>query len=956
MTELSKEMLQEQVERRRQRGIEGLVKIVNQGQNPVSSTFEVTSASKQIYTVQIRSLTERLNTCTCPDYLSNTIGTCKHVEGVLSNLKKEFAHRWEEFVSQVPSITQIYVHHAHQTTIRITLPLPKSERLKMLLARYFDAEGVLQGKVTQSLPALLDELNRLSAKQGGQMSVDQSVHDYLKNQQEIEAVEQQKRWFLDQIEQGNRSLSVLSTPLYRYQEEGVLHLTFGQRALLADDMGLGKTIQAIAAASLLKQLRDIRHILIVTPASLKHQWSREIQRFTSLSVQIIEGNQIGRRQLYQDLRFFNIINYELMRYDQKEITRRKFDLVILDEAQRIKNWRTKTATSVKRLRSPYAFVLTGTPLENRLDELFSVLQFIDPTILGPLWRFNQRYYEVNRRPSGSYKVLGYKNLDELRHRIAPYVLRRLKDQVQLDLLERIDSNFFVEMTEPQRAAYGEYEHKVAKLMSLARRRPLTPEEHQILLGCLVKMRLICNALALHDPEIKEHDREKTSPKLRELREILSEEIAGNGRKAIIFSQWAKMLSLTEPVLKKLGLGWVKLTGDVPSKKRGRLIEQFFEDPKCSIFLSTDAGGVGLNLQAASMVINLDLPWNPAVLEQRIARAHRHRQLSTVNVVNLVAKDTIEERMLDTLAAKRAVFDAAFKEDSTVTSLTFEGAGQGVLQRLEVLLGVQEAIKPEIVLEPTTPSRAKIEAMPTLQDFADLLVGRYPGRILLVQEAVQIPGVSADKNILIVVDREPAKLRPTIEQLLKEHRGTLPAPGLLLMEQEGYRAISALTGGLMEQAKAEATYYRAPAIPVSARDDVQKAAEIRLHRANKGLDTADQRLRLASLVLQGGFPQEVIRPVRQALGLALTAHLSLIKDKAPGEELPSPHLVEAELVSTGRIPIDLAARLDRVRVLTTPQTEDEEKAPPPNIKTAEGLIATIKELIDTGRELIAKEGL
>ncbi|MBU1486873.1 hypothetical protein KKH56_02325, partial [bacterium] len=104
-------------------------------------------------------------------------------------------------------------------------------------------------------------------------------------------------------------------------------------------------------------------------------------------------------------------------------------------------------------------VLTGTPLENRLDELFSVLQFIDPTILGPLWRFNQRYYEVNRRPSGSYKVLGYKNLDELRHRIAPYVLRRLKDQVQLDLLERIDSNFFVEMTEPQRAAYGEYEHK-----------------------------------------------------------------------------------------------------------------------------------------------------------------------------------------------------------------------------------------------------------------------------------------------------------------------------------------------------------------------------------------------------------------------------------------------------------------------------------------------------------------
>jgi SNF2 family DNA or RNA helicase len=158
---------------------------------------------------------------------------------------------------------------------------------------------------------------------------------------------------------------------------------------------------------------------------------------------------------------------------------------ILDEAQRIKNWRTKTADKVKRLRSPYAFVLTGTPLENRLDELYSVLQVIDPNILGPLWRFNQRYYETERRPSGSYKVLGYKNLDELRHRIAPYVLRRVREEVLLDLPERIDSNFFVEMTDPQWSAYAEYEQRVAQLMARARRRPLTPKEHKILLGALV---------------------------------------------------------------------------------------------------------------------------------------------------------------------------------------------------------------------------------------------------------------------------------------------------------------------------------------------------------------------------------------------------------------------------------------------------------------------------------------
>ena len=957
-TKQQTDMLQEQIERRRKRGMEELAKIVNQGQHPVYSTFKVTSVSERVYTVQIRSLTKRLNTCTCPDYRTNTIGTCKHIEGVLVNLREEFADQWEEFIAQAPPIAQMYVHHAERTTVRVTLPFPEGKKLHALLTRYFDTEGVLQGKVTQSLPALLSELNRLPKRDREQIHVDQAVHDYLKNQQDIEAVSQQKRWFLDQVKQGNRSLNVLSTSLYGYQEDGVLHLTFGRRTLLADDMGLGKTVQAIAAAALLKQLRDIQRVLIVCPASLKHQWAREIRRFTSLSVQVIEGNPIQRRQLYRDLQFFNIINYELVRYDEEEIIRREFDLVILDEAQRIKNWRTKTADKVKRLRSPYAFVLTGTPLENRLDELYSIFQFIDPTILGPLWRFNQRYYETERRPSGSYKVLGYQNLDELRHRIAPYVLRRVRDEVLLDLPERIDSNFFVEMTNPQWTAYAEYEQRVAQLIARARRRPLTPDEHKILLGSLVKMRLICNALALHDPEIKPQDREKTAPKLRELREILDEEVASNGHKAILFSQWTRMLDLTEPALEKLRLGWVKLTGDVPSKKRGALIEQFFEDPQCKVFLSTDAGGVGLNLQAASMVVNLDLPWNPAVLDQRIARAHRHGQPHTVNVVNLIAKDTIEERMLDTLAAKRAVFEAALNEDSTVTDLSFKDAGSGVLQRLEVLLGAREAIKPELVLEPTVAPEAEPEAAPTptLQGFADLLVGRYPGRVLLVRQAPQLPSVPADGNVLVVVDREPAKLRPKVEALLNEHYGDFPAPGLLLMEQEGYRALSALTGGVMEQTAGAATVYQAPAIPAPAHDDERKALEKRLRRANKGFDTADKRLKLASVVLQGGFPEEVMRPVRQALGWALSAHLSLVRDEAPGETLPSPRLVEAELVAPGRVPTDLAARLDRVRVLTAPPAEDEEEAPPPSVEAAGGFIAAIQELIDLGRELVAKEGL
>lgn len=955
------DLLQEQIERRRKRGAEELAKIVNRGRHPVYSTFEVTSASEQTYTVQIRSLTERLNTCTCPDYRTNTIGTCKHIEGVLANLQDEFADHWDAYVREAPAITQVYVHHAARTTIRHTLPLPNNRRLRELLTRYFDADSVLQGKITQSLPALLGELERLPPRERALVHVEAPVRDTLKNQQEFEAAEQQRRWFLDQVEQGNRSLNVIATPLYRYQEEGLLHLTFGRRALLADDMGLGKTIQAIAAAALLRQLRDIQHVLVITPASLKHQWQREIGRFTSLSSQVIEGNQIERRAFYRTPQFFNIINYELLRLDEEEIARSRFDLVILDEAQRVKNWRTKTADAVKRLRSPYAFVLTGTPLENRLDELYSIFQVIDPTILGPLWRFNQSYYETERRPSGSYKVLGYKNLDELRHRIAPYVLRRVRDEVLLDLPARLDSNFFVEMSTPQWDAYYEYEQRVARLMAAARRRPLRPEEHQILLGSLIKMRLICNALALHDPEIQPQDREKTAPKLRELREIMGEEVAGNGHKAILFSQWSNMLALTEPLLEKLKIGFVKLTGDVPSRKRGALIEQFNQDPRCKVFLSTDAGGVGLNLQTASMVVNLDLPWNPAVLDQRIARAHRHGQLHTVNVINLIAKGTIEERMLDTLSAKRAVFDAALNEDSTVVDLSFGDAGQGVLQRLEVLLGGPVAVKPELVLAPTAAPEAPPAALPaappapTLSDFAALLVARYPGRILLAREAPALPGAPADGSLLVVVDREPGRLRTQVEQLLGEHYAGFPVPGLLLMEQEGYRALALLTGGMLEQAAASTTFYQAPAIPAPPHDAAARALEQKLRRANQSLDAADKRLKLAAVVLQGGFPEEVMRPARQALGWGLTAHLALVKDRAPVEELPSPRLVEAELVATGRLPTDLAARLDRVRALTAPPAEDEE-APPPSIEAAEGFIATIQELIDLGREWVARTGL
>ena len=951
--------IQEQIERRRERAREEILKIANKGSHPIFSQFEVKSVSGRAYRVEIRSLDEMQNSCTCPDYKTNLIGTCKHIEGVLIYLRVEYEKDLEKLSKERPRGTQIYLHYAEAVTVRAGLPLPDSEPVKELLTRYFDPSGMLVGAPLQVLPVLFGAIESLPAKARTLVSVAETVREHLALLQDREAVAQQKEWFLDQVRRGTRSFDVLSTKLYPYQQEGAMHLAFGGRAMLADDMGLGKTVQAIAAAALLKQMRDIQKAIIICPASLKHQWAREIRRFTSLPVTVVEGNLLERRKLYHEPGFFKIINYELVRHDQDELFKLHPDLIILDEAQRIKNWRAKTAQMVKALPSRYAFVLTGTPLENRIDELYSIFQFLDPRILGPLWHFNDRFYDLEKRPTGTYKVLGYKNLDQLRAIIAPYVLRRTRDEVLKDLPSRTDNNYFVEMSDGQWKSYNEFKESLAKLIAISHRRPLTPKEREILLLCLMKMRLICNALALHDKELPKKDLEPTGPKLGELEEILAESLtADGGRKAVIFSQWATMLALTEPIIQRVGLGYVKLTGDVPSSKRGELIQQFFDDPNCRIFLSTDAGGVGLNLQAASLVINLDLPWNPAVLEQRIARAHRHGQPSSVQVINLVAKDTIEERMLDTLAAKKNVFASIFGTEEAPTALRFEDMGQNLMQKLGELLKKPAEIELELApaaAEPT-PEPAPAHA-PTLKDFAALLLDRLPGKIQLVRKAPALPGAKGE-GVMVVVSGAPTELRPIVENCLAEHYLENP-PQLLLMDTEGFRALSAFIPTMAASPAPEDVAYHAVSLPAAPVSD-STLIETRRKKANTGLAFAEKRLALADVLLKGGFPEEMTRPLHEALGWSLTSLLALhastsLIEADPSADLPSPRLVQAKLVEPGHLSTDLSQRLAQVRDLTAP-TDPGEETIPLSAATGQTLLETVMELVSLAQEQAVKTGI
>jgi SNF2 family DNA or RNA helicase len=385
----------------------------------------------------------------------------------------------------------------------------------------------------------------------------------------------------------------------------MLHLAFTGRALLADEMGLGKTVQAIAACELLRRILGIRRVLVISPASLKGEWEEQIAKFTDLPAHIIQGPRARRLRQYDEPAFFYLANYEQVRPDVEEINATLApDVIILDEAQRIKNWQTKTAISAKRLKSPYAFVLTGTPVENRIDEIYSIAQFHDPYIFGPLFRFNRDFYQLDEKG----RAIGYKNLDQLHKRLQAVMLRRRKEDVEGQLPGRTINTYFVPMHKEQTLRYGEYEAKAARLAAMARKRPLKKEEMERLQQYLACMRMLCDTPYILDQDCR------ISPKLKELDNILQEIMEDGDHKIIIFSEWERMLELVREQAEEMGLGYALHTGKIPQPKRRDEIRRFKNDPECRLFLSTDSGSVGLNLQVADVVINLDMPWNPAKLK------------------------------------------------------------------------------------------------------------------------------------------------------------------------------------------------------------------------------------------------------------------------------------------------------------------------------------------------------
>lgn len=640
--------------------------------------------------------------CSCPDFYGNKLSTCKHLLFLSSFLQeqKTFAKRLDK--ETFPYIDIFWDSAAGKPRLfHERNATANGAELTSLLKEIFAADGLFR---YNDIAEFIPYLPRLEGYK--EVRIQEPVMSRLTNaamDKELSAAAT------------NRPVPDISGYLtvkpYAYQQQGIDFGLYKKAVLIGDEMGLGKTLQAIGLAILKKEVFGFNKVLVVTMSSLKQQWQREIERFSAEKACIIAGNAKARKEQYRtDTSLFKITNYEAVLRDVTIIARLKPDLIILDEAQRIKNFETKTAEAAKSLPRQHAIILTGTPLENKLEDVYSLVQFLDPERLSPLWQFAADHFLLSRRKKGD--ILGYVNLNALHEKLKSLVIRRRKEEVLDQLPELIVNDYYIDLHQEQAEIHAGYSQS---LLPLLNKKFLTPMDMRRIQTLLLKMRQTCDSTYLIDRQ------SNISPKLDELANILDELIKQNGRKVVIFSEWTTMTMLIGKHLSRQAIPFVELSGRVPVVKRQALIDEFNTNPDCKVFLSTDAGGTGLNLQAADCVVNFELPWNPAKVNQRIGRVNRIGQKSTcINVVNLIAKYSIEERIMAGIKLKGDLFSGVFDGGQDEVMLSREKRQELVNQLREMMgeetgMEAQEATVAEELSE-DTPHFLNPEVLSKERDF------------------------------------------------------------------------------------------------------------------------------------------------------------------------------------------------------------------------------------------------
>lgn len=620
------------------------------------------------YKVVYRGKNSMWNYCSCMDFKTSQLGTCKHLEAV----KLWVGKKRKKIHGEPPAYSSVYIDYKGQRSVKIRFGETCNDILRRLAKDYFDEHGVLREDAYGKFDIFLQ-----AAK-----AIDENFRCYGDALDFIIAKrEKSRRLQLVESKYSDDTLdAMLTVRLYPYQKEGIRFAVKAGKAIIADEMGLGKTIQAIAAAEIYLREGMADSVLVVCPTSLKYQWKKEIEKFTGgdkteivdehggqtmtvPKVIVIEGASFKRKRLYTSSAPYKIVSYNTACNDIREMGRLSAGVLIMDEIQRLKNWDTQISRAARKIDSDYAVLLSGTPLENKLEELYANMELVDQFCLGPYYKFKEEHILLDQETG---KVIGYKNLNAIGEQIREQLLRRTKKGVRLQLPKRSDQYLLVPMTSAQADYHAECKWELTKILNKYKKfHYMSEQDRRRLMLLLSQMRMVADSTFILEQNLKT----RQDVKIAEVMNLLDNVFANGDEKVVIFSEWERMARLVAIELEKRGIRFEYLNGSISAKQRGQLVEYFTTLPESRVFISTDAGSTGLNLQVASILINLDLPWNPAVLEQRIARIYRLGQEKPVQILNLVSKDSIEEGMIAKLRFKTSMFEGVLDggEDSVFVS-------------------------------------------------------------------------------------------------------------------------------------------------------------------------------------------------------------------------------------------------------------------------------------------------
>jgi len=839
---------QEEVDRRRLRAVRERMRIRNlTPEHPVFSNFSVASASGQIYSVELRELKPLAASCTCPDFRVNGLGTCKHVEAVLRGLRADGATALRAAESAGSSRVDLVPDAA---TGRLTVER-NLNRLPSALRDCFDVTGLaLEECPSADIFATVEKFG------GSGVRVSQDVAPWLARQARDAERIRLRRAYEQRVRAGLYPPSETRVPLLPYQREGMLHLAFTERALLADEFGLDKCAQAIAAVALLRRLGKVERVLVVSPRSTCPEWEAQIARLTTLPVRPVGDEKESRPDACASVPFFTVVDDEAFLRDiDAATTALRPDCLIVDAAQRVCNWNSRFAQAVKRFDARYLFLLAETPLDARINVLYSLLSLLDPHVLGPLFRFNREFYVLDE----SGRPVGYQNLPRLRERIRPYVLRRLKDDVRNELPDRTDRVVRMPMSTEQRERYAPVEARAVQRLAQAKGGAFPSSGVSELQRDLARMRMLCDTPYILDEDCR------VCPKLDEIAALLDAALATPGEKVVVFSEWERMLALVRASCERLRIDAAWHTGAVPSAKRRQAIARFRSDPACRVLLSTDVGGVDLAFPQAGVVIQCDAPWSAERFERRIARVWRAGQVRNVTVVTVVTEDSVEARLC-----------ALLPELSTKT----DGIGVAASDKNRAFLELAAAVLGGRVSEAPRPrvSAAALRAVDPELGFASVLAARLRGGLFACESRGTVDG---RRVMLVAVEGDAEAVSAAAVDLREswfDNRGADNPPEIEVVGRGTYETLARLVscGVLTEPPSASGvrTLYRAGeglALPRMEPGDTESRARQLAQRAREALRRA--RLLVGRLAFD-----EARRPLEEAVLCLACAHA--VREGAP----------------------------------------------------------------------------